>query len=106
MAYRYKGRDEFLVDIAAFEGSSGSPIFVNLERKYNRDTGIYEQSGLAADLKLVGILTAGPNYTVEGEVQLGRTGAVTMQFPMHLGIVIKVTQLPSLIAYVRARLGA
>ena len=104
MAYRYKDRDEFLIDIAAFEGSSGSPVFVNMERKYNRATGMYEQGAHATDLKLVGVLTTGPEYSVEGEVKLGRSGTVKMQLPLHLGIAIKSSQIRPLILAVRSTL--
>ena len=105
LGYRYKGRDEFLIDVAAFEGSSGSPIFVNLERKYNRNTGIYEQSGLATDVKLVGILTSGPQYSHEGEVTFAQKGKVTLDLPLHLGLAVKSTAISALEIIAKQRCG-
>lgn len=60
----YNGKREFLVDIAAFGGSSGSPIL------FYRD--IYTDKNyvpkIGTKLYLLGILYAGPLYTVEGKV--------------------------------------
>ena len=32
--FKYEGREEFLVDILCFKGSSGSPIFINKNNRY------------------------------------------------------------------------
>lgn len=91
----YNGKREFLVDIAAFGGSSGSPII------YYRD--IYTDKNYVAKvgpkLFLLGILYAGPLYTVEGKVikanpndKIPNSNVLT-NIPMNLGYVIKASEL-------------
>jgi len=64
----YGGKKEFLIDIACFPGSSGSPIFW-----YESGT-VYKRSEDTAvqgwRLHLLGILYAGPQYTSEGEIKI------------------------------------
>lgn len=91
----YNGKREFLVDIAAFGGSSGSPIL------FYRD--IYTDRNYVAKvgpkLFLLGILYAGPLYTVEGKVIKSNPADTTVypnirtNIPMNLGYVIKASEL-------------
>lgn len=91
----YNGKREFLVDIAAFGGSSGSPII------FYRD--IYTDKNYVAKvgpkLYLLGILYAGPLYTVEGKVIKANpadptnNSDVRTNIPMNLGYVIKASEL-------------
>lgn len=91
----YNGEKEFLIDIAAFGGSSGSPIF-----QYN-DSGYIDKRGTAkfgaSRLFLLGILYAGPLYTVNGEVIKTIPGTSTekveSEVPMNLGYVIKSSEI-------------
>ncbi|SHF93398.1 Trypsin-like peptidase domain-containing protein [Flavobacterium micromati] len=91
----YNGKKEFLIDIAAFGGSSGSPIF-----QYN-DSGFVDKKGNAqfgaSRLFLLGILYAGPLYTVNGEVLKAIPGTysekVKSEMPMNLGYVIKSSEI-------------
>lgn len=91
----YNGKKEFLIDIAAFGGSSGSPIF-----QYN-DSGYIDKRGTArfgsSRLFLLGILYAGPLYTVNGEVIKTIPGMssekVKSEVPMNLGYVIKSSEI-------------
>lgn len=91
----YNGKKEFLIDIAAFGGSSGSPIF-----QYN-DSGYIDKRGTAkfgsSRLFLLGILYAGPLYTVDGEVIKSIPGLssekVKSEVPMNLGYVIKSSEI-------------
>jgi hypothetical protein len=90
----WNGKKEFLIDAACFPGSSGSPILIV-------DIGGYStRSSFVAGsrIKLLGILYAGPQHTVEGDVQV--VTVPTLQkaisvsgIPNNLGFVIKAEQL-------------
>lgn len=91
----YEGRPEFLMDIACFGGSSGSPIFTyNPTTKYNRETKNFELGGRG--LHFVGVLYAGPTYLHEGRVIM-RTPIVNLRTTMHLGFAVKSTEVRKLI---------
>src|SRR4030095_4497779 len=95
LAVNYEGREEFLMDIACFGGSSGSPIFTyNLATRFNRQSGNFELGGRA--LKFVGMLYAGPTYMHEGRVIM-RTPIVNLRTTMHLGFAIKSSQVRQLV---------
>jgi hypothetical protein len=91
----YEGRPEFLIDIACFPGSSGSPVF-----SYERHLWVTEQEQIAYALsaKFIGVLYAGFVHTQEGDVRTmniptqSRTVAA-YEVPIGLGRVIKHTQL-------------
>ena len=85
----------FLVDIACFPGSSGSPVLL-------LDLGsFYTKKGTfmgGSRVKLIGILYAGPQYTVEGEVQIVEVPVlqkpiVLSNIPNNLGLVIRSSKL-------------
>ena len=87
----WNGKKEFLIDAACFPGSSGSPVML-------LDIGSYhDRSGMkvgASRIKLLGILYAGPQHTVEGEVQIVTvpTHQKAVSFagiPNNLGVCIK-----------------
>ena len=91
----WNGKKEFLIDAACFPGSSGSPVFLF-------DIGGYtDRSGNkigATRIKLLGVLYAGPQHTIEGEVKIivvpTQQKAVTAtSIPNNLGIIIKSEQL-------------
>ncbi|POP78650.1 serine protease [Pseudomonas syringae pv. syringae] len=85
---KYNGKNEFLIDMACFPGSSGSPVFI-----YNRD-GYYDKqlnsyiAGMTR-LKLLGILHAGPTITAKGALILSNPTTFELKNMMHLGYVIK-----------------
>jgi len=88
----YNGRAEFMADMACFPGSSGSPVFV-LDRNGFRDkrTGTYHPA--ASRFKFVGILYSGPTITNEGEIIFSNQPTVEVAAMMHLGNIIKSTEL-------------
>jgi hypothetical protein len=91
LSNRYSGKDEFLVDMACFPGSSGSPVYVYnnagyLDRREN-------SFNLEARLFLVGILYAGPQITNDGQVILAQPPRVIVESMMHLGNVIRASAL-------------
>lgn len=96
----YNGHDEFLIDMACFPGSSGSPIFI-----YNRDGYLDRKNNSymmgESRLLIVGILYAGPLISNSGEIILTQTPKISVPSMMHLGCVIKSSQLKILDAYIR-----
>ena len=92
---RYNGKDEFVVDMACFPGSSGSPVFV-----YNRDGYLDRKRNTMmvgrSRLFLVGVLHAGPMITNEGKIVLGESPRIEVASMMHLGYVIRSTALLAL----------
>lgn len=88
----YNGRPEFMIDLACFPGSSGSPVFL-----YNNNGSYYDgKSGnlvWGTRIKLLGILYAGPQYTNKGEIILNKGPEFQVASMMHLGIVIRSSEL-------------
>jgi hypothetical protein len=93
---KYNGKNEFLIDIATFNGSSGSPIF------YYRD--LYTRKNYVAavnpKLYLLGILYAGPTVNADGKIykanptEIEAGGYLTRtKIPMNLGYVIRSNEL-------------
>jgi hypothetical protein len=86
----YNGKQEFVVDMACFPGSSGSPIFV-----YNRDGYLDRKESTfvmgQSRVKLVGILYAGPLVTNSGQIVMSQPTKVNVSSTMHLGYAIKST---------------
>lgn len=66
----YNGKKEFVIDAACFYGSSGSPVFlrkVGLQQEQT-ETGI--SIGIQPTYAFLGILYAGPQETVDGEIKI------------------------------------
>ncbi|SFW61095.1 Trypsin-like peptidase domain-containing protein [Pseudomonas sp. NFACC09-4] len=92
LAKSYNGRQEFMVDMACFPGSSGSPIFVHDRNSYlDRKTKAHVMGH--DRVKLVGILYAGPLITNKGNIILGETPQIEVAAMMHLGNAIKSSEL-------------
>lgn len=103
LAKNYNGKPEFMVDMACFPGSSGSPVFVYDRNGYvDRKTGSYMVG--SSRLLLVGILYAGPLITNTGTIVLGQTPTVQVAAMMHLGNVIKSSEIIALIEIVKAKI--
>lgn len=91
----WNGKREFLIDAACFPGSSGSPVMLFDVVGYQTRKGTFMG---ASRIKLLGILYAGPQHTVEGEVKIvlvpTQQKAVSVAgIPNNLGIIIKAEQL-------------
>lgn len=91
----YEGRSEFVVDMACFPGSSGSPVIL-----YN--SGVFEtREGFSIGgtrAKLIGILWGGPQHTAQGELVVVNipTAAIPValsRIPNNLGFVIKADRI-------------
>lgn len=89
---KYNGKDEFMVDMACFPGSSGSPVFIYDRNGFlDRKTNSYNIG--AQRIVLVGILYAGPQIANSGHLILGQPPKVAVAAMMHLGNVIKSSAL-------------
>lgn len=91
----YQGRDEFLIDAACFPGSSGSPILLYNLGNYTDRQG---STVFGTRIALLGIMYAGPQYTVEGEIKVlpipTQLKSIPLsRIPVNLGIVIKAIQI-------------
>lgn len=94
----WNGKPEFLIDAACFPGSSGSPVFLLNEGAYVTKSGLHLGGGR---LKLLGILYAGPQHTVEGQIRIVTVPTVDKPIafstiPNNLGMVIRSTALTEL----------
>ena len=91
----WNGKPEFLIDAACFPGSSGSPVMLFDIQSYQTKKGTFLG---ATRIKLLGILYAGPQYTVSGDIKIvavptqQRPVAVS-RIPNNLGIIIKSRKL-------------
>jgi len=99
LARDYNGRTDFMVDMACFPGSSGSPIFVWDPVMTVTSTAIRMGE---VHFALVGILYQGPLINNSGQIVMGVAPSVAVSTMMHLGQAIKSSELLALEAVVRA----
>lgn len=89
----YEGRKEFLIDAACFPGSSGSPIMICDIGGYRDKRGNLNWG--ASRVFLLGILYAGPQLTVTGDVKVvtipnvQQKAIAVSHIPNNLGYIIK-----------------
>ena len=91
----YEGREEFLIDAACFPGSSGSPVLLYNQGNYSNKQG---NIIIGTRIYLLGILYAGPEYNLEGEIEVRpiptqMTPVPVSRIPINLGCVIKADKL-------------
>ena len=87
----YNNAPEFIIDIAVFGGSSGSPVLTK-KRFLDQDDNEVEKTFL------LGILYAGFQFTASGEIKIveipqTQRALVRTSIPNNLGLVIKANQL-------------
>lgn len=88
----YEGKPEFMIDMACFPGSSGSPVFLYNSQGYlDRRTNTYKMG--MPRLKLLGVLYSGPYVTNTGQIILAKTASFRVSSMMHLGQVIRSSEL-------------
>jgi hypothetical protein len=95
-ALDWNGKPEFLIDAACFPGSSGSPVFLFNQTSFSTRNGGTVVSG--GRVKLLGILYAGPQHTVTGEIKIvtipTRNVPLSVStIPNNLGMVIRSSKL-------------
>jgi len=86
----YNGKPEFLIDAACFNGSSGSPVFIiDIGKITTRSSGT--TLGVS-QVKLLGVLYAGPQHVASGEIRTIEVGTkqdiALTAIPNNLGNVI------------------
>lgn len=91
----WNGKNEFLIDAACFPGSSGSPVMLFDLGGYQTKKGHFMGT---PRIKLLGVLYAGPQHTVQGEVKVvlvptQQKAVAIAGIPNNLGIIIKSNQL-------------
>jgi hypothetical protein len=91
----YEGKDEFLIDVACYPGSSGSPVFLCNLGNYTDRQG---NTVIGTRIALLGILYAGHQYTIEGEIKVlpiptQMKSVPISRIPINLGVVIKANQI-------------
>ena len=87
----YNGKKEFLVDMAVFPGSSGSPVFLYNPNWFTTKKDIQ----VGGRIYLLGVLYASPLFEVEGEIVVDNELEANDQrtysdIPMNLGYVIRI----------------
>ena len=93
----YNGKPEFMIDVACFPGSSGSPVFLYKQGlvKENKENAI--TIAIKPSYAFLGILHAGPTISVDGKITIRDipTTAIPvaeMNTMMNLGYVIKASK--------------
>ena len=91
----YNGKKEFLIDMACFPGSSGSPIFFCNEASYTTGNNVI----IGSRCRLLGLLYAGPQYTSVGKIifeNIPTSPKAVFNIPNNLGLVIKAERIKEL----------
>jgi hypothetical protein len=93
----WHGRPEFMIDMACFGGSSGSPVFIMNEGGFSTPDGW----AIGNRFIFLGLLYAGPTLDVNGSINIVdvptvATPVVSTTLMMNLGMVIKAEQLNGL----------
>ena len=96
-----------VVDIAAFPGSSGSPVFIFNPHGYTDKFGVRREERRAI---LIGVLAAGPLMENDGEILIDDAPTQTnvaprVNMPINLGYIINASQLSALAASVTRQIG-
>ncbi len=87
----YNGKQEFVIDMACFPGSSGSPIFLyNPNGYFDRQSNLFRMG--EQRLRLLGILYAGPQVTNSGNIILANPPQFNVKSMMHLGFAIRSSE--------------
>lgn len=91
----FNGEPIGVVDIAAFPGSSGSPVLIVNDGAY-AIRGLWVTGGTR--ILLLGVLYAGPSFHADGSVEIqeiptNQTVRVTLSLPVHLGFYVKAREL-------------
>lgn len=89
-ALDYNNKPEFVIDIAAFPGSSGSPVLIYNEGTYATESGIV----VGTRVYLLGTIYGGPQLTLEGkivvkDIPIREEPISQTSIPINLGYVIK-----------------
>ena len=95
LKFDYNGKKEFLIDMAFFPESSGSPIFFCNESSYTQGNTTF----FGSRCKLLGLLYGGPQHTSTGSVvfeNIPTNPKAIIQIPNNLGVVVKAVRIKEL----------
>ena len=100
------GKHEFMIDVACFPGSSGSPVFLFDRGGYPGPDGGWV---IGDRLSLLGILYAGPIMNTEGKivpipVPTSNSAVVISETMINLGFIIKSSRLSEFEPLIKARM--
>ncbi len=89
-AIDFQGKPTGVIDMAAFPGSSGSPILILNQGSYTKGTNVV----IGSRAYLIGILFAGPQLSIHGDIQIrdiptSQIPFSEMNIPVHLGYYVK-----------------
>ena len=92
--FDYNGKTDIVMDIASFPGSSGSPVYIYNQGSYSSGNGI----AIGNRLMFLGILYAGPQQSVTGEIGTKVIPTSVVPVPitnvmMNLGYAVKSQRL-------------
>lgn len=98
VASDYQGRREFLVDMATFGGSSGSPVMIMNEGSWSTPGGL----AMGSRLMLLGVLYAGHTRTEAGDIKpvvvpTQLVSTVEVRQWVHLGICVHADRIIEMI---------
>ncbi|MGG5503232.1 S1 family peptidase [Myroides odoratimimus] len=93
--FNFQDKKEFVIDMACFPGSSGSPVFLFYEGTYSDKEGT---TFAGTRIRLLGTLYGGPQYNANGEVIVVTVPTSTFSFsqtaiPTNLGFVINTERI-------------
>lgn len=102
----YNGKKEFLIDIACYQGSSGSPVFIRQDGLGKEQTANGLTIGLTTSYAFLGVLYAGQYNVVEGEIGVSEISCKMVPISktkvmINLGCVIKPCRIMELFEKVR-----
>jgi len=105
--FDYEGRKEFLIDAACFPGSSGSPVLICNVGGYRDKQGNLNWG--SSRIFLLGILYAGPQLTVTGDVKIvtvpnmQQKALAVSHIPNNLGYIIKAERIMDFVPIIKKR---
>ncbi|MCA3387090.1 MAG: trypsin-like peptidase domain-containing protein [Roseomonas sp.] len=103
----YLGETNFVVDIAAFGGSSGSPVFAFFENMFTDELGNTSFFG-GVRLFFIGVLHSGPFMTANGTIVPAPVPTSTLiaqtSVMIHLGYCVKAFRVEELRSVIEAHL--
>lgn len=100
----FNGQKRFVIDVACFPGSSGSPVF--LYNQFGYTTRKHSLVMGESRIRFLGVLFAAPMHTADGEIRVidvptQRRAVTQAQIPMNLGYVIKAERILEFDAVIR-----
>lgn len=109
ISLNHNGKREFVIDAACFPGSSGSPVILFNKGGYTDKKGNLNLG--EGRLMLLGVLYAGPQLTVTGEIEVvtipnvQQKALAVSRIPNNLGYIIKSNAILDFIPVIKSKFG-